>query len=100
LLWVTVVAGVELSGWLVGELPLVGLCRVRLLMPGVWIDQVGHRGVVGICVVCGWVALTVQDLVCDGCRWVAVEGGSVGVLAGLLVGGGVVYTITIGVQVV
>ena len=29
------------------------------------------------------VALSVQDLVCDGCRWVAVERGSVRVLGGV-----------------
>ena len=31
----------------------------------------------------GVITLSVQDLVCDGCRWVAVEGGSVGVVGGV-----------------
>ena len=31
----------------------------------------------------GEITLSVQDSVCDGCRWVAVEGDSVGVVGGV-----------------
>ena len=45
----------------------------------------------GMWVLCERIALSVQNLMCDGCRWVAVEGGSVEVSGGVWqVEGGVV----------
>ena len=53
-LWVVGVVGVVVIGWLVSGL-LVGWCLVGLGIDLVW-------------VLCETIALSVQDLVCDGCR--------------------------------
>ena len=47
-------------------------------------------GIVLVRVLGGEVAWSVQDLVCDGCRWVAVERGSVRVSGGVWHGCGLV----------
>ena len=51
----------------------VGFVGWWLIGGGVGLVRVWH----------GEITLSVQDLVCDGCRWVAVEGGSVGVVGGV-----------------
>jgi hypothetical protein len=53
-------------------------------MVGVWVDVHGWCGRGVACVgyvvgICDGVALPVQYLMCDCCRWVADEGSSVGV---------------------
>ena len=48
---------------------------------GWWVGCWGGVGLVRV--LRGEVTLSVQDLVCDGCRGVAVEGGFVGVVGGV-----------------
>ena len=55
---------------------LIGWCLVRAS-----IEKVGHSGVMAVWVLCERIELSAQNLVCDGCRWVAAEGCSVGVSA-------------------
>jgi hypothetical protein len=57
------------SGWrLFSCVGFVGWCLVWLGVGSVW-------------VLCGGITLSVQNLVCDGCRWMVAEGCFVGVLA-------------------
>ena len=68
--------GIELGGWCwwyVSYWPGVGLVG--------WWAVGGGVGLVGV--LRGEVTLSVQDLVCDGCCGVAVEGGFVGVVGGV-----------------
>ena len=74
--------GSVLSGWVllvvigVGDICIIGL--VSGLLVGGWLE--------GVLVWCGFgvgeITLSVQDLVCDGCRWVAVDRDSGRVLSG------------------
>ena len=74
--WLWVESGVVWLGWVSSVIvggPLVGLVGWCIVGWGVGLVRMWH----------GEVTLSVQDLMCDGCRGVAVEGGFVGVVGGV-----------------